>query len=362
MSDNTTNTRNRAMGLTSHILVIVLFFILPEVAMTIAMPHRHSFGINPIFYIKALVYIAVFYLNYFWIIERTLAASSSPWRIPKFLGYNILIIVVGLICCYFASKMLMPEHRTPRHIPHQEPSVWHEFWKMSAFLLRDFVMMSLTVALAVALRLSAKWKDMQQQRQELLAAQRASELDSLKRQLNPHFLFNTLNTIYALTAIDSTKAQNAIHQLSALLRYVLYEDAGTVPLKRECQFVTDYISLMRLRVADREIDVKIDMGDYAEAQVPSLLFISLVENACKYGLTAPDKVPVTIEIKADGGRLHCITTNSVVRGEEHDTDTKNSGIGLANLRRRLTLIYGSEASLCTSTDGNMFTAKLSVPL
>ena len=118
-------------------------------------------------------------------------------------------------------------------------------------------MLTLTLALAVALRLSVKWKDLQQQRRELISNQRAVELDNLKSQLNPHFLFNTLNTIYVLIAVAPDKAQGAVHRLSGLLRYMLYEDTANVMLSQEADFIENYVSLMRLRLSGRETHPKV---------------------------------------------------------------------------------------------------------
>lgn len=348
--------RRRIFGVSSHVLLILIIFILPDLVMAM-MPQRHGPAINTGLYIKTAVYIASFYINYFFIINKTLVRSVSSRQILKFILWNILLIAVALIICHLAWK-----YQHPRRHPDAFTDI-HSLLRALSFLMRDAVMIILSIGLAVALRLSSKWQDIQRQKQELIAAQRDSELASLKSQLNPHFLFNTLNTIYALIAIDSEKAQKAVHQLSALLRYTLYDDSQRVELKKECEFIENYVALMRMRVAGHPITMEIDTGTHADAMIPSLLFIPLVENAFKYGTKTPDSTPVEIFIKADADSLTCVTRNSFITGENPDEEKRrSSGIGLANLRRRLTLIYGGKGTLSTSVNGNIFSSRLTIPL
>ncbi len=150
------------------------------------------------------------------------------------------------------------------------------------------------------MRLSTRWADVQLQKQKLISAQNAMELDSLRRQLNPHFLFNTLNTIYALIDIDSDTAKEAVHKLSGMLRQMLYENEPAVALSREAELLTNYTELMRLRMGsgEKNLEVVIDIDSGKDAEVPSLLFIPLIENAFKYGLQARPQHPIRIRLAA----------------------------------------------------------------
>ena len=192
MSEQGNGSRGKLVNAASHLIFIIILFILPEVMMAIAIPHRHSFVFYPGFYFKTLVYIAVFYINYLWVIDRTLVLGNDRRKIGIFIAANIALIIACLVLCWIASNVWFPT--PPRKARRPQPE-HYVLLKTASFFLRDIVMLVLTIALAVALRLSSKWKDFQRQRQELLADQRAVELDNLKSQLNPHFLFNTLNTI-----------------------------------------------------------------------------------------------------------------------------------------------------------------------
>lgn len=264
----------RFAGALAHFLVIVIIFILPELVLDISMPHRRGAVLFPGFYVKNLIFIAVFYFNYSFVINRTLARGVHR-SIGRFFAWNLLAIVVALTLCWLMSNFFFKS----RH--HNNSSGWIN-WRLTYFIIRDGVMILLTIALAVALRISTMWKDLQSRQQEMLANQRSTELDNLKTQLNPHFLFNTLNTIYALIAIDSGDAQRAVHRLSTLLRYMLYENEEMVPLRREVEFIENYVALMKLRMSGRVVNILIDIETSAEAMVAPLLFIPLVENAFKF--------------------------------------------------------------------------------
>lgn len=341
----------RTTSLLSHFLFILILFVLPEVLMTLALPHRSSSRPMWGIYGKTVIYVAVFYLNYFLLIPRTVIKRRGTHRILRLVLINIGVIVAALALGYLMNQL----SDTPRHFRH--PS----FLKSVSFLARDVVMLVLTVGLAVALRLGENLRDVEAKHQEMLAVRRQTELDSLKSQLNPHFLFNILNTIYALIALNPEKAQEAVHQLSRLLRYTLYEDASEVELGQEVEFIENYTSLMRMRLGRRPVTLNINLDGQNSVQVPPLLLLPLVENAFKYGNTPETSDPIDITIAVENGRLICSTSNSFVV-EPKSGSSKNSGLGLVNVRRRLQLLYGSDASLRTSASDNKFNAILSLPL
>lgn len=333
MAENTRHFNSRRLLTPAvHILFIGMIFILPELLMRVAFPWR---GPMPwTVYAKSGIMIAVFYINYFWVIPKTLGRGNR-WII--FILYNLLLIAVAEALMYWVTSL---GHHGWMYRKH-EPSAMQIMVASASFILRDVTMLLLTVSLATVMRLSDKWIELERSRQKLRAAQRESELENLRSQLNPHFLFNTLNTIYALIAISPDEAQKAVHELSSLLRYVVYENPDKVPVKLETDFVSNYVDLMRLRMGDRPVQLTVDENSTAE--MPPLLFVTLVENAFKHGNTADTSLPIKIEIKAEDGRIECTTENSV--DAVSDTTPAKSGVGLANLRRRLELIYGDDARL-----------------
>ena len=169
-----------------------------------------------------------------------------------------------------------------------------------------------------------------------------AELKNLRNQLNPHFLFNTLNNIYSLIALSPEKAQQAIMDLSKLLRYVLYDNSPEfVPLQKEMEFVRNYVELMRLRLTDNT-EIKISMPQSASSGtlIAPLLFISLIENAFKHGVSHNKPSFIDLKIHQEGTRIVCSIRNSDFP-KDNGQDKSGSGIGLQNLSRRLELLYPS---------------------
>ena len=189
-----------------------------------------------------------------------------------------------------------------------------------------------------------------------------SELAWLKNQINPHFLFNTLNNISSLTHIDADEAQDAVMQLSDLLRYAMYEtNKPKVPLEGEVEFMRNYIDLMKLRTNEMTtVGEEIEMED-GSLEVAPLLFISLIENAFKHGLNsnAPAVIKISLVQKGDTLVFSCDNTNN----PKPTKDRSGSGIGLENTRRRLELLYqGHYQWEQTITPENIYHVKITLQL
>ena len=156
---------------------------------------------------------------------------------------------------------------------------------VALFILRDMLSLILTVGLAVSIKMTRRWYEAEASRRELEKSKTEAELKNLKNQLNPHFLLNTLNNIYALIAFDTDKAQKAVQELSKLLRYVLYENQEIyVPLSREAEFIRNYIELMKIRLNDNvTVKSSFNLITGSNTMIAPLIFISLIENAFKHG-------------------------------------------------------------------------------
>lgn len=346
-------TLQKWVKVVTHFLCLGIIFILPEVLVSRSFPAGS--GIPWGMYAKSLLFVAVFYINYYIIIDYCLGRRRWVLRLT---GLNVVIIIVTLLCAYFLMDMHSGEmpRRVPRHV-----DAHADLLRRVSFLMRDMVMVILTVALSVAMKLSDYWVKLNRQRQEMEMVQHKEELESLKKQLNPHFLFNTLNSIYALIAISPDKAQQAVHELSQLLRYVLYENSPTVPIQDELTFIDNYVKLMKLRIGDKmPINVTLDSGDCNDCHIAPLLFISPVENAFKYGNTGRSGDSIDISIVCREGSIHCHIANNFIDSEKRDI--ASSGIGNVNLRRRLDLIYGNKAEMSTKIDGDRYIVDMIITL
>ena len=181
-----------------------------------------------------------------------------------------------------------------------------------------------------------------------------AELAYLKQQINPHFLFNTLNAIYAYTIQASSPASEAVLKLSSILRYMLYETRrDRVPLADEIAVVNDYIALQRMRITDKTEVVFTMQGDTKPYLIEPMLLIPILENAFKYGVDSVSSSFVHIEAEIADGIFEFRVSNRIVRTDP--VPASHSGIGIQNIRRRLEIIYGHDFLLDTERrDGNFY--------
>ncbi|MCE5331845.1 MAG: histidine kinase [Bacteroidales bacterium] len=297
--------------------------------------------------------MTVFYLNFFVLIERFLFRKQTG----KFILYNIFLILAVGLAVHFWNEANVPVPMKNNNMP--PPLMPNTLF----FLLRDFISLLLTAGLSIAVKMTGKWYKMEAEYQEEEKKRSEAELINLRQQINPHFLFNTLNNIYALIAFSPEQAQTTVLELSKLLRYVLYENNGNfVPLEREVDFIRNYVDLMRIRLTP-EIDVKMDINIASGAgkTVAPMLFIALVENAFKHGISPSGSSFIHIDIHTmNEKQLICSIRNSYFPKDE--TDKSGTGIGLENLRRRLEILYPHHHILSTEHEGNTFVSELQIPL
>jgi sensor histidine kinase YesM len=190
-----------------------------------------------------------------------------------------------------------------------------------------------------------------------------SELNFLKAQFQPHFLFNTLNNIYSLTISDSRLAGKSILQLSGLLRYVLYEsESEKVDLQKEISYLQDYIELEKIRFASRmELSVNIS-GDLTDKKIVPILLIPFLENAFKHASNQlNEKIWITVDLIVKDRNLSFTVENSVCPEGKTKIHHDYSGIGLENVKRRLSLLY-KDYTLDTGLKENYYHTFLKIPL
>lgn len=302
-----------------------------------------------------LTYLAIFYLNYLWLIERYL--SKRKW-LPFFLVN--FVIILGLCTLLFGWHNYYMAH-IAQDVPPMGRPHGPSFYLF--FCIRNAVFMVFSASLAVAIRMTLQWQRTEREKVSMQAAASQAELKNLKSQLNPHFLFNTLNNIYALTRVDPDKAQEALLHLSKTLRYVLYDNnQERVPLEKELSFTRNYIDLMSLRLA-ANVRLNVSLPSDTEVagwSVAPLVFIMLVENAFKHGISPSAPSFIDIELVIEKPILRFTVKNSYFPKEAGDLS--GSGIGQDNLRRRLELLYQGKASYNAGVEEEVYKAKLILPL
>ena len=204
----------------------------------------------------------------------------------------------------------------------------------SSFMMISFLLCLMAIGIALSIRYMMRQSERKQKEVE-------AELAWLKNQINPHFLFNTLNNISSLTQIDADEAQDAIMQLSDLLRYAMYEtNKPRVPISGEVEFMRNYIELMKLRCNEMtKINYQLSIVNY-QLEIAPLLFISLIENAFKHGMNSNALATICISLTEEDGQLCFVCDNT--NNPKPTKDRSGSGIGLENTRRRLDLLYNGK--------------------
>ena len=201
---------------------------------------------------------------------------------------------------------------------------------------------------------------LKQASQQLRIEKQQAELNYLKSQTNPHFLFNTLNNIYSLARDKSDLAPESILRLSKILRYMLYEAGGPfIAIEGELKIISDYLALEQLRYDDSlHVNFNYDIEDMKQA-MPPLLLIPLVENAFKHGVSETRNQPfVDIHLSVNKRQLAFVVKNST---EGVPDGIVKENIGLSNLRRQLELLY-TDSNLSVRQDQSAFTATLTINL
>lgn len=214
---------------------------------------------------------------------------------------------------------------------------------------------------ALGISILRKWQEHRREEEELKQRQMESELSYLKQQINPHFLFNALNSIYSLVISNANDAGDAVLKLSAILRYMLYEtDKPTVSLKDETDMIWDYLALQKLKSTGvTKVNFNLS-GDVVNKKIPPLVLIPFIENAFKYGSDNVHESFIDISVDVTEDKLYFDIRNSVVCPDKKRS--ADGGIGIANIRRRLEIMYPDKYFLSTQQQDNIYCVSLQIPL
>ena len=292
--------------------------------------------------------IGFFYLNY-------LVLFPKLYFYKKYILYILSVSVCFWIVVYLPIQIL-PDHffrpvlpdvffQHGRRGPHppREPFLFGRNYTILLFILSSFV--------AISIRTN---QHLQKIENEKLNA----ELLFLKAQINPHFLFNTLNSIYSLAIQKDDKTPEAIVQLSDLMRYILRDTKeNLVSLDKEVEYINNYIALQQARMGNTVKVTYTKEGAFYNKKIAPLFLISFIENAFKHGLNPDENSEITIEIKLAEDKLHLYVKNKQVTSVNQE-----AGIGLQNTQERLKLLYPSAHSLNIKEEEGNYIVQLSISL
>jgi sensor histidine kinase YesM len=248
-------------------------------------------------------------------------------------------------------------------------NIWPEAdTSQQAFTFNHIIAVTLgeiyVVALATAIKLTVDWIYERKRVEELQKEQLQTELNFLKSQIQPHFFFNTLNNLYALTLEKSDIASSVVLKLSDMMQYVLYDvKEPLIRLFDGILYIQNYLDLERLRFGDRIQSSTNIIGSIEDVKVPPLLFLPFIENCFKHGAKNNDTIVVNISFENRNNKwLIFRVENSFVKLNESEKASKKSGIGIKNVTRRLELLFNKNFDLKTTIENNMYCVQLKIPI
>ena len=354
----TLTTPRRYLTLLIHVLVWGLFGL----TFLLFQPLTGRLTMPPQFWLKQglmfMAWISVFYLTARVSVPRLLFQGRNAQFVLMLVGTTVAVLLFSkfldatLNLPALIDKAFMAAAGRPRL-----PRTGFRIDTMG--LLTTMFVLGISTSTTVV----QKWQKDAQLRQTLEQQRVSSELSVLKAQINPHFFFNTLNNIYALTLLDGEQAREAIHRLSRMMRYVLYDTAsGPTLLSQEIAFVQDYINLMQLRLDDRVTVTFERPAPGHDVPVAPMLLLPFLENAFKHGVAATEASRIFVVIsQPTPDVVELEVRNSLLPQPSTDLAGSN-GIGLANTRRRLDLLYPGQFTLLVDdhTPANEFRVHLTL--
>jgi LytS/YehU family sensor histidine kinase len=345
-----------------------------------------------------LFLIGVFYLNFYFLIPRFFTVKKIVYYLSFVLLVLLFVIMQQAVSEYVFWKVYAKEnvalHQPGRggpdafmpppmyHFYHDRPQGGVDFrerpplafddgsvnGKIPTFvdyilfpeILRKTVFAALLMLfMSGFIKIGQEWFKSEQQREALKMENLNAELKFLKSQINPHFLFNCLNTIYSLAHKHSAQTEHAIIKLSTILRYMIYEsNEDKVQLQQELQYLEDYIDIQRLRLPE---DIVVDyavQGNPAGLRIEPMLLVPFVENAFKHGISYAEPSFIAIAVAIERNQVRLVVENAVFKQRV----AEKGGIGLQNVRKRLELLYTEDHELEITEAENQFIVDLKIEL
>lgn len=331
----------------SHIpLYIDLLFCLVIMPLAIMLlPVDRWIVHNTAFLITLVLYVYVLYFLYRWVCLPKLFMQKKYLHI---VCYMLCFVGMTELLTYFPlpSELVSGVTRPIEVRLHMRTqTIWFFFLVVTGF--------SLVIELTFELFRQIL------SRQEIEAEKNKAELALYKAQINPHFLFNTLNTLYALVLSGSDKTESAFVKFSGILRY-MYSQSGSelIPAERELEYIRQYVELQKLRLNEHtHVELEVEVAD-GQVLVPSMLLITFIENAFKYGTSSEVDCTVRICVRVDDHHLLFETENMVMRFREDGL----RGIGIENCRKRLELLYPGRYELEAGVENGIYRVNLDIRL
>lgn len=326
--------------------IFILSLLIWDTFSTHERPTLYEAGVR--FGYFALINLSIFYINYTLLIPILVKQKKKYglYMASIFMLIAIMVLIKVAIASLNSDFIL-------RYVDQYSGKV--AYLELTKYLVISIFVSGFFVVVSALLKFAIDWFGSERIQRDLVSEKRDMELQFLKSQLNPHFLFNSLNNIYSLAYQKSEKTADAILKLSEIMRYMIYESNGSwVPLNKEVAYVQSYIELQKLRFKDgAAVELTLN-GEIDDQPVVPLILISFVENAFKHGVANDPNDPIRINIIANQKILHFSVSN---KKNKYNKDIMG-GVGLNNVERRLQLLYPDRYKLNIVNSETHYTTEL----
>lgn len=369
--------QSKSYTIVTHVAAWILFLSLPVLFVTSQSGYSGILSTlaSPYTWLFFSAYIFIFYFHSWWLIPKLYLKK-------KFFLYAsslfILLIAVWLLKPF--DRMVSnhpPENELVR--PNPGPPPFNDFRgpppvkppgeeppgpPMNARDLQKIDVISIflyitILAMSMAIQIRLRLRATEQRALQAEADKANAELSFLKAQINPHFLFNTLNNIYSLAASKSDNTPESILKLSNIMRYVTDDvQEEFVPLENEVEFISDYIDLQRMRLGDKMNVSFIVSGKITGKKIAPLILMTFIENVFKYGISNREPSVIDIQLTADDKVIRFYCSNKLY---ETQRNIESTGIGIENTRQRLEHLYAEKYELLIDKANDRFTVQLVLP-
>lgn len=338
---------NKFSKISIHAISWILLLVIPYLS---TYKTLKSFNINPkhITYtpivLMTVTLIALFYINYFYLVPKYLITKKYKQYFLSFIIAAVTHILLGMILFRFLNL-------NPAFIEKQYPII-----RQVGPIVRANAILMLVISFITSILLSVN-NQLRKIEKEKLSAQ----LSSLKSQINPHFLFNTLNSIYVTAIEKSPVTAEMVQKLSEMMRYTMKDTQNDyVPLEEELQYIHNYIDLQKVRL-DETVKLRYTViGAVREQKIAPMLLIPFIENAFKHGVNGEENSDLNINIAVKDDEIHLLVENNKVQVQR--VTTESSGLGIENTRSRLQMLYLNNYQLQIEDSISRFVVSLRIRL
>ncbi|HWB23896.1 MAG TPA: sensor histidine kinase [Chitinophagaceae bacterium] len=352
-------------------LPFILFFFNRDAEVTkndwyYFLPHEIAAGLKSERFVYSYIFSILLLVNFYFI--------NKSYFIPYILARKKTILYITVITACFFLYLTVLYYITLNSREHREFINSAEFKKFVADMLAKnpsynppgpryfstgpMALFLLLFVIGLGSNVVNQWFSAEEKKEEITRQQLQTELSFLKSQVNPHFLFNSLNSIYSLSLAHSKQTSNAVMKLSRIMRYTLEEAKNnTVSLTQEIEFINNYIEMQKLRLTENVCIQFATSGNTENVYIAPMLLIPFIENAFKYGISTHNKSIIRSSVMVEGKQILFSCSNTIFPNLQKN---KGTGTGISNTRRRIELLYPGKHELIITEGDDKFDVKLTI--